>query len=99
MCSFKSQSKFAGMWKRAGDWLMDALREKLEEEIDRIQTVDLPAWPYDEQAQPVEVVVDGLLLHYRVEGSATRPVWLLVKRMQEQAMVYMNIIDRLKSGE
>jgi hypothetical protein len=115
MCSFKSQSKFAGIWKRAGDRLMDALREKLEEEIDRIRTVDLPAWPYDEQgkpldeipdgatpsprAQPVELVVDGLLVHYRVEGSAERPVWILVKRMQQQAMVYMNIIDQLKSGK
>jgi hypothetical protein len=96
--------------------LMDPIREKLEEEIDRIRTVDIPAWPYDEQGkpvedfeyipagaeergQPVELVVDGLLVHYRVEGSAERPVWILVKRMQQQAMVYMNIIDQLKSGK
>ena len=97
---------------------MDPIREKLEEEIDRIRTVDIPAWPYDwrgkpfkeikdipagpeeERGQPVELVVDGLLVRYRgVEGSATKPVWLLVKHMQEQAMVYMNIIDQLKSGE
>jgi hypothetical protein len=103
MCSFKSQSKFVGVWKRAGDRLMDALREKLEEEIDRIKTDDMPARSKPGQPvepdQPVELVVDGLLLHYRVEGSAKRPLWLLVKHMLQHAMVYMNIIDQLKSGE
>jgi hypothetical protein len=76
---------------------MDPIRERLEEEIDRIENGDMP--PPIGPGEPVEVVVDGLWDYYREQLPSERPLWLLVKDMQRQAMVYMNIIDQLKSGE
>ena len=81
---------------------MEERLEFLEKEIDRIQ-LDLQLDP-SEPSQRVDFVVDGLWVHYRDnvpyrENAPKRPLLHLVQDMQRQAMVYMNIIEQLKSGK
>jgi hypothetical protein len=82
---------------------MEDRLEKLEKEINRIQ-LDIQPDPHEPRQQPVELVVDRLWVYYRenvpyIENAPKRPLWHLVEDIQRQAMVYMNIIDQLKSGE
>ena len=87
---------------------MEPRLEELEREINRIRMdlepdVFVPPDVYV-PSQSVELVVDRLWLYYREQvpyraDVPKRPLWRLVEDMQRQAMVYMNIIDQLKSGE
>ena len=73
----------------------------LESEIDRIQLHLPPAVPNQEplveNPAPAETIVEGLFLYYK-GNLPNRPLWHLVEDMQQQAMVYTNIIEQLKWG-
>jgi hypothetical protein len=80
---------------------MDPRVKHLESQIDRIQLDQPPVAPHQEPAvpnpAPADIIVDHLWLHYR-EHVPNRPLWHLVEDMQQQAMVYANIIEQLKWG-
>ena len=81
---------------------MDQRVKHLETQIDRIQLEQpplvLPKEPPIEDQRSAEIIVDHLWLHYREEDLSNRPLWQLVEDMQQQAMVYANIIEQLKWG-
>jgi len=74
---------------------MDTRLIHLENQIDRIAIDYHPAVRPDQQ--PVELIVDQLWVHYR-QDQPERPLWLLIEDMQQQVMVYTNIIEQLKWG-
>ena len=80
---------------------MDPRVNVLETKIDRIELDEEPVAPHEEPVvpdpAPADIIVDELWGHYR-EHVPNRPLWHLVEDMQQQAMVYANIIEQLKWG-
>lgn len=51
-----------------------------------------------EAASETSIFVEGLLAAYR-EMEVSQPVWHLVQDIEQQAMVYVNVIEQLKWGK